>query len=145
MFEFLNNLFQKKQLTEQQKLSIIELVDNEESFINPRDVIVEKKHSRRAVKQAWLSYITPYIRFNDDFTYQVEQEIEALFNRVCDVVDVELKKRHQNIKYVKATYYYSRESAIDEIYRVARNVVTSFYRQEDKKRLVLFHLCWNPC
>lgn len=133
MFEFLNNLFQKKQLTEQQKLSIIELVDNEESFINPRDVIVEKKHSRRAVKQAWLSYITPYIRFNDDFTYQVEQEIEALFNRVCDVVDVELKKRHQNIKYVKATYYYSRESAIDEIYRVARNVVTSFYRQEDKE------------
>lgn len=133
MFEFLNNLFQKKQLTEQQKASIIELVDNEESFINPRDVVVERKHSGRAGKQAWVSYITPYIRFNDDFTYQVEQEIEALFNRVCDVVDVELKKRHQNIKYVKATYYYSRESAIDEIYRVARNVVDSFYRQENKE------------
>ncbi|MFL2105616.1 tellurite resistance TerB C-terminal domain-containing protein [Desemzia sp. FAM 23991] len=133
MFEFLNKLFEKKELTEQQKASIIELVDKDDSFINPRDVVVEKKHSGRAGKQAWVSSITPYIRFNDDFTYQVEQEIVGLFNRVCDVVDVELKKRHQNIKYVTATYYYSRESAIDEIYRLARNVVDSFYRQEDKE------------
>ena len=133
MFEFLNNLFQKKQLTEQQKMSIIELVDNEESFINPRDVIVEKKYPEKDEKKAWASYITPYIKMNDDFTPQLEKEIDALFNRICDVVDVELKKKRKNIKHMKSEYYYYRESIFDEIYRLAKDAVCSFYKQESKK------------
>lgn len=133
MFEFLNNLFQKKQLTEQQKMSIIELVDNEESFINSRDVIVEKKHPEKDEKKSWARYITPYIITNDNFTPQLEREIDALFNRICDVVDVELKKKHKNIKHVKSEYYYYRESVFDEIYRLAKDAVCSFYRQESKE------------
>ena len=43
MFEFVNKIFKNKQMTEEKKLSIIELVKNEESFINPRDL-------RRAVR-----------------------------------------------------------------------------------------------
>ncbi|AEB30818.1 hypothetical protein CAR_c21610 [Carnobacterium sp. 17-4] len=132
MFEFLNNLFQKKQLTEQQKMSIIELVDNEESFINPRDVIVKKKQFKKDEKKAWARYITPYIRMNDNFTPQLEREIDALFNRICDVVDVELKKKRKNIKHVKSEHYYYRESVFDEIYRLSKDVVCSYYRQESK-------------
>ena len=42
MFEFVNKIFKNKQMTEEKKLSIIELVKNEESFINPRDLIAEQ-------------------------------------------------------------------------------------------------------
>ncbi|MBT2732715.1 tellurite resistance TerB C-terminal domain-containing protein [Carnobacterium sp. ISL-102] len=114
-------------------MSIIELVDNEESFINPRDLIVEKKQPKKDEERVWASYITPYMRVNDDHTPQVEQEIDALFNNLCDFIDVELKKKHKNIKHVRSEYYYYRESLFDEIYRLAKNLVCSFYRQESKE------------
>ncbi|WP_373471305.1 tellurite resistance TerB C-terminal domain-containing protein [Carnobacterium alterfunditum] len=114
-------------------MSIIELVDNEESFINPRDLIVEKKQPKKDEERVWLSYITPYMRVNADHTPQVEQEIEAFFNKLCDFTDVELKKKHKNIKHVRSEYYYYRESLFDEIYRLAKNLVCSFYRQESKE------------
>jgi len=44
MFEFVNKIFKNKQMTEEKKLSIIELVKNEESFIN------SKRSHRRAVR-----------------------------------------------------------------------------------------------
>ncbi|SIN84437.1 TerB-C domain-containing protein [Carnobacterium alterfunditum] len=114
-------------------MSIIELVDNEESFINPRDLIVEKKQPKKEKKRVWLSYITPYMRINAGHTPQVEQEIDAFFNRLCDFIDVELKKKHKNIKHVRSEYYYYRESLFDEIYRLAKNLVCSFYGQESKE------------
>ncbi|MEK6190584.1 MAG: hypothetical protein N2A99_06310 [Carnobacterium alterfunditum] len=114
-------------------MSIIELVDNEESFINPRDLIVEKKHPEKDEDKVWASYITPYMRMNDDHTPQVEQEIDVFFNRLCDFIDVELKKNYKNIRHVKSEYYYYRESIFDEIYRLAKNLVCSFYRQESKE------------
>lgn len=131
MFEFLNKLFKNKQLSEQQKASIIELVDKEESFINPRDVVVKKTHPKKPAVKAWSDYVTPSIRTNDRFTEQVEKEIETLFDRLCDIADIELKKQNKNIKHVKYDYYYYRVSIFDEIYRLAKETVYSFYRLEN--------------
>lgn len=133
MFEFLNKLLQKKQLTEQQKISIIELIDKEESFINPRDLMTGKSQPKKYEERKWLNYITPYMRMNNEFTPQVEHEIDALFNKMCDFIDVELKKKHKSIKRVKSEYSYYRESIFDEVYRFAKSLVCSFYRQENKE------------
>lgn len=73
------------------------------------------------------------MRINAGHTPQVEQEIDAFFNRLCDFIDVELKKKHKNIKHVRSEYYYYRESLFDEIYRLAKNLVCSFYGQESKE------------
>ena len=72
MFEFVNKIFKNKQMTEEKKLSIIELVKNEESFINPRDLIAEqcalKKAETKVVKESWISYVSPQVRMNDNLT-----------------------------------------------------------------------------
>lgn len=122
-------------MTEEKKLSIIELVKNEESFINPRDLITEqralKKAETKAVKESWISYVSPQVRMNDNLTGQLEATVEALFETLCTVVDVELKKKHKNIKHVKYERYYYRVTIFDEIHRLAREVVFSFYRQDN--------------
>lgn len=135
MFEFVNKIFKNKQMTEEKKLSIIELVKNEESFINPRDLIAEqcaqKKAETKVVKESWISYVSPQVRMNDNLTGQLEATVEALFETLCTVVDVELKKKHKNIKHVKYERYYYRVTIFDEIHRLAREVVFSFYRQDN--------------
>jgi hypothetical protein len=108
MFEFINKIFKNKKLSEEEKISIIELVNNEESFIKPRDLIVEQRHQKKvqeraeqkAAERAWISYVSPPVRLNDNFTRQTEQVINILFERLCAIVDVELKKKHKNIKHV---------------------------------------------
>ena len=55
MFEFVNKIFQNKRLTEEEKISIIELVNNEESFINPREIIVEKSQPKKAARESCKS------------------------------------------------------------------------------------------
>ena len=76
MFEFVNKIFKNKQMTEEKKLSIIELVKNEESFINPRDLIAEqcalKKAETKVVKESWISYVSPQVRMNDNLTGQLD-------------------------------------------------------------------------
>ena len=69
MFEFINKIFKNKKLTEEEKISIIELVNNEESFIKPRDLIAEqevetaqKKAEKKAAERAWISYVSPPVR-----------------------------------------------------------------------------------
>ncbi len=146
MFEFVNKIFKNKRLTEEEKLSIIELVNKEESFIIPREIIVEHGHPKEAaknvakesVKEAWISYVSPPLRMNDNFTGQVEESIGALFESLCAVVDAELKKKRKNIKYVKYERYYYRVSVFDEIYRLSKEVVYSFYRLDNKQITDLF-------
>ena len=110
MFEFINKIFKNKRLTEEEKISIIELVNNEESFIKPRDLITKNDHSKKAEKKAaeraWISYVSPPVRLNDNFTRQTEEVVGALFERLCAIVDLELKKKHKNIKHVKYERYY---------------------------------------
>jgi hypothetical protein len=118
-------------MTEEKKLSIIELVKNEESFINPRDLITEKNQPKKVAKEAWISYVSPPVRMNDNLTGQVEAAVGALFEILCTVVDVELKKKHKNIKHVRYERYYYRVTIFDEIHRLAREVVFSFYRQDN--------------
>ena len=70
MFEFINKIFKNKKLTEEEKISIIELVHTEESFISPRDLIAEqerkkiakKKAEKKAAEKAWISYVSPPVR-----------------------------------------------------------------------------------
>ena len=135
MFEFVNKIFKNKQMTEEKKLSIIELVKNEESFINPRDLIAEqcalKKAETKVVKESWISYVSPQVRMNDNLTGQLEATVEALFEILCTVADVELRKKRKNIKHVKYERYYYRVTIFDEIHRLAREVVFSFYRQDN--------------
>ena len=135
MFEFINKIFKNKQLTEEEKVSIIELVNNEESFIKPRDLIVEqmrlKKAEKKAAEKAWISYVSPQVRMNDNLTGQLEATVEALFEILCTVADVELRKKRKNIKHVKYERYYYRVTIFDEIHRLAREVVFSFYRQDN--------------
>ena len=135
MFEFVNKIFKNKQMTEEKKLSIIELVKNEESFINPRDLIAEqcalKKAETKVVKESWISYVSPQVRMNDNLTGQLEATVEALFEILCTVADVELKKKRKNIKHVKYERYYYSVTIFDEIHRLAREVVFSFYRQDN--------------
>ncbi|CZQ93831.1 Hypothetical protein Tpal_1692 [Trichococcus palustris] len=138
MFEFVNKIFKNKQLTEEEKLSIIELVNNEESFINPREIIIEKSHPKKAAKEAWISYVSPPLRMNDNFTRQVEEVMGALFESLCAVVDVELRKKRKNIKNLKYERYYYRVSVFDEIYRLSKEVVYSFYRLENTHVANLF-------
>lgn len=52
MFEFINKIFKNKKPTEEEKISIIELVHTEESFINPRDLIAEQERQKIAQKKA---------------------------------------------------------------------------------------------
>ena len=139
MFEFINKIFKNKKLTEEEKISIIELVHTEESFINPRDLIAEqerqkiaqKKAEKKAAEMAWISYVSPPVRMNDNFTEQVEEVVGVLFERLCTIVDMELKKKRKNIKHVKYERYYYHVTAFDEIYRLSREVVFSFYRQDN--------------
>ena len=139
MFDFINKIFKNKKLTEEEKISIIELVHTEESFINPRDLIAEqerqkiaqKKAEKKAAEMAWISYVSPPVRMNDNFTEQVEEVVGALFERLCTIVDMELKKKRKNIKHVKYERYYYHVTAFDEIYRLSREVVFSFYRQDN--------------
>ena len=135
MFEFINKIFKNKKLTEEEKISIIELVNNEESFIKPRDLIAEQEHQKKAEKKAaeraWISYVSPPVRLNDNFTRQIEEVVGALFERLCAIVDVELKKKHKNIKHVKYERYYYHVTVFDEIYRLSKEVVNSFYRQDN--------------
>nr|WP_321292034.1 tellurite resistance TerB C-terminal domain-containing protein [uncultured Trichococcus sp.] len=146
MFEFINKIFKNKKLTEEEKISIIELVHTEESFINPRDLIAEqerqkiaqKKAEKKAAGKAWISYVSPPVRLNDNFTKQVEEVVSALFERLCTVVDVELKKKHKNIKHVKYERYYYHVTAFDEIYRLSREVVCSTYRLDNVHVSVFF-------
>ncbi|CZR08346.1 tellurite resistance TerB C-terminal domain-containing protein [Trichococcus collinsii] len=138
MFEFINKIFKNKKLSEEEKISIIELVNNEESFIKPRDLIAEQEHlkkvkeisEQKAAERAWISYVSPPVRLNDNFTRQTEEVIGALFERLCATVDVELKKKHKNIKHVKYERYYYHVSVFDEVYRLSKEVVYSFYRQD---------------
>lgn len=142
MFEFVNKIFRNKQMTEEKKLSIIELVKNEESFINPRDLIAEKsptiKAENKAAKKLWISYVSPPVRMNDNLTGQLKETVGSLFEILCTVVDVELKKKRKNIRYVKYERYYYRVSVFDEIHRLAREVVFSFYRQDSMHTDVYF-------
>ena len=139
MFDFINKIFKNKKLTEEEKISIIELVHTEESFINPRELIAEqerqkiaqKRAEKKAEKTAWISYVSPPVRMNDNFTGQTEEVVGALFEILCTVVDVELKKKHKNIKHVRYERYYYRVSVFDEIHRLAREVVFSSYRQDN--------------
>ncbi|WP_106448875.1 tellurite resistance TerB C-terminal domain-containing protein [Trichococcus alkaliphilus] len=139
MFEFINKIFKNKKLSEEEKISIIELVNNEESFIKPRDLIVEQRYQKKAkeraeqkaAERAWISYVSPPVRLNDNFTRQTEQVINELFERLCAIVDVELKKKHKNIKHVKYERYYYHVTAFDEIYRLSKEVVYSFYRMDN--------------
>ncbi|WP_320163053.1 tellurite resistance TerB C-terminal domain-containing protein [uncultured Trichococcus sp.] len=146
MFDFINKIFKNKRLTEEEKISIIELVNNEESFIKPRDLIAErerqkiaqKKAEKKAAGKAWISYVSPPVRLNDNFTKQIEEVVSALFERLCTVVDVELKKKHKNIKHVKYERYYYHVTAFDEIYRLSREVVCSTYRLDNVHVSVFF-------
>ena len=146
MFEFINKIFKNKKLTEEEKISIIELVNNEESFISPRNLIAEqerqkiaqKKAEKKAGEKAWISYVSPPVRLNDNFTKQIEEVVSALFERLCTVVDVELKKKHKNIKNVKHERYYYQVTAFDEIYRLSREVVCSSYKMENVHVSVFF-------
>ena len=52
MFEFINKIFKNKKLTEEEKISIIELVHTEESFINPRDLIAEQERQKKVAEKA---------------------------------------------------------------------------------------------
>lgn len=112
---------------------------NEESFIKPRNLIAEqerqketeKRAEKKAAEKAWISYVSPPLRMNDNFTTLVETVVGALFERLCTVADVELKKKHKNIKHVRYERYYYRVSVFDEIHRMAREVVFSFYRQDN--------------
>ena len=123
MFDFINKIFKNKKLTEEEKISIIELVNNEESFIKPRDLIVEqrnqkkteKRSEQKAAEKAWISYVSPPVRLNENLTKQIEEVVGALFERLCTIVDVELKKKHKNIKHVKYERYYYHVTAFDEI------------------------------
>ena len=141
MFEFVNRIFKNNKLTEEEKISIIELVNSEESFIKPRDLITkhdhpkkpEKRVEQKAAEKAWISYVSPPVRLNDNFTRQTEQVVGALFERLCAIVDVELRKKHKNIKHVKYERYYYQVTAFDEIYRLSKEVVFSFYRQDNRK------------
>ena len=146
MFDFINKIFKNKRLTEEEKISIIELVNNEESFIKPRDLIAEREHQKKAEKKAekkaaeraWISYVSPPVRMNDNLTQQVEEVIGALFEILCTVVDVELKKKHKTIKHVKYERYYYHVTAFDEIYRLSREVVCSTYRLDNVQVSVFF-------
>ncbi|WP_319467077.1 tellurite resistance TerB C-terminal domain-containing protein [uncultured Trichococcus sp.] len=146
MFEFINKIFKNKKLTEAEKTSIIELVHTEESFINPRDLIAEqerlkkseKKAEKKAAERAWISYVSPPVRMNDNFTKQVEEVVGALFERLCTIVDTELRKSHKNIKHVKHERYYYQVTAFDEIYRLSREVVCSTYRLDNVQVSVFF-------
>lgn len=146
MFEFINKIFKSKHLTEEEKISIIELVNNEESFIKPRDLITKHDHSKKAKKKAeqkaaekaWISYVSPPVRLNDNFTRQTEQVVCALFETLCAIVDVELKKKHKNIKHVKYERYYYHVTVFDEVYRLSREVVCSSYRLDNVQVSVFF-------
>ncbi|SYZ79652.1 tellurite resistance TerB C-terminal domain-containing protein [Trichococcus shcherbakoviae] len=146
MFDFINKIFKNKKLTEEEKISIIELVNNEESFIKPRDLIAEREHQKKAEKKAekkaaeraWISYVSPPVRMNDNLTQQVEEVIGALFEILCTVVDVKLKKKHKTIKHVKYERYYYHVTAFDEIYRLSREVVCSTYRLDNVQVSVFF-------
>lgn len=122
-------------MSDEEKLSIIELVKNEESFINPRDLIAKQTAPKKAVTEAktelWISYVSPPVRLNDNLTGQVEEAVGTLFESLCAFVDVELKKKRKNIKHVKHDRYYYHVSVFDEIHRLAREVVFSFYRQDN--------------
>lgn len=139
MFEFINKIFKNKKLTEEEKISIIELVHTEESFINPRDLIAEqerqkiaqKKAEKKAAGKAWISYVSPPLRINDNLTTQVETVVDALFERLCAIIDVELKKKHKNIKYVKYERYYYHVTVFDEVYRLSKEMIYSFYRMDN--------------
>ncbi|MGB9344258.1 tellurite resistance TerB C-terminal domain-containing protein [Trichococcus sp.] len=139
MFEFINKIFKNKKLTEEEKISIIELVNNEESFIKPRDLIVEqmrlkkaeKRAEQKAAEKAWISYVSPPLRINDNLTTQVETVVGALFEILCTVVDIELKKKHKNIKHVKYERYYYHVTVFDEVYRLSKEVIYSFYRMDN--------------
>ena len=85
----------------------------------------------RSAEMAWISYVSPPVRMNDNFTEQVEEVVGALFERLCTIVDMELKKKRKNIKHVKYERYYYHVTAFDEIYRLSREVVFSFYRQDN--------------
>jgi hypothetical protein len=54
------------------------------------------------------------------------------------VVDVELRKKRKNIKNLKYERYYYRVSVFDEIYRLSKEVVYSFYRLENTPAANLF-------
>ena len=146
MFEFINKIFKNKKLTEEEKISIIELVHTEESFISPRDLIAEqerkkiakKKAEKKAAEKAWISYVSPPVRLNDNLTRQTEQVVSALFERLCTIVDMELKKKHKTIKHVKYERYYYHVTAFDEIYRLSREVVCSSYRLDNVQVSVFF-------
>ena len=146
MFEFINKIFKNKRLTEEEKISIIELVNNEESFIKPRDLITKRDHSKKAEKRveqkasekAWISYVSPPVRLNDNLTQQIEEVVGALFETLCAIVDAELKKKHKNIKHVKYERYYYHVTAFDEIYRLSREVVCSSYRLDNVQVSVFF-------
>ena len=146
MFEFINKIFKSKHLTEEEKVSIIDLVNNEESFIKPRDLITKNDHSKKtekraekkATERAWISYVSPTLRINDNLTTQVEAAVGALFEILCTVVDIELKKKRKNIKHVKYERYYYQVTAFDEIYRLSREVVFSFYRMDNMHVSVFF-------
>lgn len=134
MFEFVNKIFKNKQMTDEEKISIIELVKNEESFIHPRDLIAKQSAPsapKKAKTELWISYVSPPVRMNDNLTGQLEEAVGSLFESLCTVVDVELKKKRKNIKYVKYERYYYRVSVFDEIHRLAREMVFSFYRQDN--------------
>ena len=146
MFEFINKIFKNKKLTEEEKISIIDLVHTEESFIKPRDLIAEREHQKKvaekvkkkAAKKAWISYVSPPVRMNDNLTKQVEEVVGALFERLCAIVDTELRKSHKNIKHVKHERYYYQVTAFDEIYRLSREVVCSSYKMENVHVSVFF-------
>lgn len=142
MLEFINKIFKNKRLTEEEKISIIELVHTDESFISPRDLITEqerlKKAQKRAEKKAWISYVSPPVRLNNNLTQQVEEVVGALFERLCTIVDTELRKSHKNIKHMKHERYYYKVTAFDEIYLLSREVVCSSYKMENAHATVFF-------
>ena len=57
--------------------------------------------------------------------------VGALFEILCDIIDVELKKKHKNIKHVKYERYYYHVSVFDEVYRLSKEVIYSFYRMDN--------------
>lgn len=138
MFEFLTKLFKDKNLSEEQKTAIIDLVDNEESFINPREAVVKKYKAKKGNRKAWISYVASSVRMNGNFTQQLEKTVEELFERLCVIVDAELKRKRKNIKQVKYDHYYYRASVFDELYQLAAEVVWSFYKMDHTQLTVSF-------
>ena len=85
------------------------MVKNEESFINPRDLIAEqcalKKAETKVVKESWISYVSPQVRMNYKLTGQLEATVDALLEMLCTVADVEYKKKRKNVKHVNYERY----------------------------------------